>query len=249
MILNADVQVECLLASAIAKAPTLEMCRSYIERYPAGTNLLNIKQAMEPLLYQWSVRENSILAYEEYLRNFVQGANAADVLTRLDPLIFKQASAQDWYTDYEDYITRFPSGIHLEEAKNRLHYLRNTPGTFTIEFPPVVEGKTSPYVNVQSPFFGEWNTIIRETSGTLAFKARASGYIIDPKGDKWDPSRSIDKTPAGGAGKDDYWCSSPDHVLCNGYAVFEWIVEDAGGHTTTLQERVKLQHTGCPGPK
>ena len=41
--------------------------------------------------------------------------------------------------------------------------------------------------------------------------------------------------PPGGTSKDYYWFGSCDHELCNGYAMFTWTGEDAGGHPINIE--------------
>lgn len=122
-----------------------------------------------------------------------------------------------------------------------------------IEYPKVLEQRNSPYSNVSSPFWG-WDTIFKEKSGKMGFKVSGSGYIKEPRGGRWGTwggniGRGLVTVPPGRTAKEDYWCSSPSHKRCNGYAIFTWTGEDAGGHSISLEEKVKFQHTGCPGPE
>ena len=135
-----------------------------------------------------------------------------------------------------------------KRRKNGCLFLKSNKAVVEIDYPSVVEQRESPYTNVSSPFWS-WKTVFREKSGKMGFKISGTGYIEDPKGGRWDPDREKITVPAGGTGEDDYWVSSPSHVLCNGHAFFTWTGEDAGGHAIRLQEKVKIQHTGCPGPK
>jgi hypothetical protein len=244
---NASKEIERLLYDKIFASPSLETCKEYLKRYPKGPHEQQVIVKMEPCLYDYSLSKNSVDIYKEYLKTYPKGSHVDDVKKRLDPILFKKAQEDDWHSAYEEYLREFPDGMSAQKAKDRLSYLKSNETIAEIKYPKVLEQRKSPYGNVSSPFWG-WDTVFRERGGKVGFKVRGSGYIEDPRGGRWDPTREEVKVPAGGSAKDDYWCSSPDHELCNGYAIFTWTGEDAGGHPIWLEERIKIQHTGCPGP-
>ena len=250
---NASKEIERLLYDKIFASPSLETCKDYLKRYPKGPHKQQVIVKMEPYLYEYSLSKNSIDIYKEYLNTYPKGSQVDDVKKRLDPILFKKAQQDDWYSSYEEYIKECPYGINVQKARDRIVWLKANKAIVEVVYPKVLEQRTSPYSNVSSPFWG-WDTVFKEKSGKVGFKVRGSGYIRDPQGRRWGSyggriSRGEIKVPAGGTGKDDYWCSSSDHVFCNGYALFTWTGEDAGGHPISIDVKVKLQHTGCPGPK
>jgi len=99
-----------------------------------------------------------------------------------------------------------------------------------------------------------FETVFTETGRKIGYSVNGEGYILDPRGGKWVTrgsnkiSRGEVKVPAGGKGRDSYWCRSPDHNLCNGHAIFTWSGKDDAGNAVELKVRVYLKHTGCPGP-
>lgn len=199
---------------------------------------------MEPFMFEWARRVNRIDGYDRYLDRYPDGAHLSEVRAGMDPLLFKKAREEDWYSAYEEYIRKCPEGASVEKARERLAWLRDNPAVVEIDYPRVVEGSG----------YWRWETRFKEKSGKTGFRVTASGYILDPKWGKWGPNgrditRSAVTAKAGSAGGDDFWCRSGDHAFCNGYAIFTWTGTDAGGHPLRFEEKVTLQHTGCPGHK
>jgi hypothetical protein len=250
---HAAKEIERLLYEKVIGSPSLELCRDYLKRYPQGAHKQQVTIKMEPLLFDDAVKKNSIDPYQEYLKTYPNGVYVKDVQTKLEPLLFKKAQEEDWYSKYEDYLKKYPDGSNAPKAKERLAYLKVHKAIAEIDYPKVIEQGNSPYFNVSSPFWS-FDTVFREKSGSIGFKVRGSAHIDDPSGGRWGHyggsiGRGEVKVSAGSTGKDSYWCSSSDHVLCNGYWVCTWTGEDAGGHAINFDVKVKLQHTNCPGPK
>jgi hypothetical protein len=245
-----DLEIRKLVDTLVFKTLDEKENFSSFERYlrlsPKNRDLILAR--MEPLMFEWAKRVNTVESYQKYLVRYPDGAHLKEVQTSMDPVLFKKAKEEDWYATYEDYIKKCPNGQSVQKARDRIAYLKANKAIVEIEYPKVLEQRKSPYWNVSSPFWS-WDTVFREKGGKVGFKVKGSGYILDPRGGRWDPTRPEVKVPAGGSGKEDTWYSSSSHKLCNGHAIFTWTGEDAGGHSIRLEERVKLQHTGCPGPK
>lgn len=224
----------------------------YLRLSPKNKDLLLAR--MEPLMFEWAKRVNTVESYDKYLGRYADGPHLKDVQTRMDPVLFKKAQADDWYSSYEEYIKKCPDGANVQKARERIAWLKANKAVVEVDSPKELEETASPYSNVSRPFWG-WNTVFKETGGKVGFRVKGSGYILDPKGGRWvsqwggSISRSEVSVPAGGTGKDDYWFGSYDHELCNGYAIFTWTGEDAGGHPISVETRVHCTHNGCPGPK
>jgi hypothetical protein len=244
---DADVrkQLDALVFKALDEKEDFSAFERYFRLSPRTRDALLAR--MEPLMYEWAKRVDTVESCTRYLETYPDGSHAKDVRSALDPVLFKKAREEDWYSAYEEYIKKCPEGRSVRKARERIDYLKANQAVVQINFPKVLEQRDSPYQNVSSPFWS-WDTVFRETGGKIGFKVRGSGYIEDPRGGRWDPSRKEVNVPASGSGKDDTWFSSGSHALCNGNAIFTWTGEDAGGHPIRLEERVKLQHTGCPGP-
>jgi len=244
-------RVDALVFKTLDEKENFSSFDRYLRLSPKNKDVLLAH--MEPLMFDWAKRVNTVESYDKYLSRYPDGAHLKEVQARMDPVLFKKAEEEDWYSTYEEYIEKYPNGQNVQKARDRIAYLKANKAIVEIQYPKVLEQRNSPYWNVSSPFWG-WDTVFKEKGGKVGFKIKGSGQITDPRGGRWGHyggsiGRGEVKVPPGGTGKDDYWCSSSSHAFCNGYAVFTWTGEDAGGHAIRLEEKVKLQHTGCPGPK
>ncbi len=217
-----------------------------IERYLrlAPRQAPALQQRLEPLLFGWANRAQSIEVLDLYLARYPAGPHLAEVQARLDPLLYQKAQTEDWHTAYAEYLKKCPNGQSASKAQERLAFLRANRAVVEAEYPKLVEGDG----------YWKWVVRFRETSGRIGFRVHGVGSIHDPRGGRWGTyggsiSRETITVAPGGSGSDDYWCRSSDHVLCGGYASFTWTGEDAGGHSISVEEKVELRHTGCPGPK
>jgi hypothetical protein len=241
---RAASEIERLLAEKIVEDPSLELCRGYLGRFPKGIRAEDVVEAMEPFLFDEAMAADKAELCLEYLDRYPQGHRDKEIRDRLDPILFRKAQDEDTYSSYGEYLGRCPDCANSSRARERLAWLRKNPAVVEISCPSEVEGDG----------YWKWDTVFTETSGKAGFRVSGTGYVLDPKGGKWGTGgrwteRGSVSVKAGGKGSDDYWCRSGDHELCNGYAVFTWTGEDAGGHPIMLEERVKLVHTGCTGPK
>jgi len=207
---------------------------------------------MEPFMFEWAQRVGTVESYEKYLEYYPEGAHLKDAQAAMDPALFKKAQEEDWYSAYEKYIEKFPNGADVPKAKERIEWLKANKAVVEIDYPGELEQTSSPYSNVSSPFWA-WDTVFKETGGKVGFRLSGSGYILDPKGGRWVSeygnciSRGEISVPAGGTESDSYWHASGGHERCNGYAVFTWAGEDAGGHHLEFEVKVHCTHAGCPG--
>ena len=201
---------------------------------------------MEPWMRAWALKVNTIEACDKYLSRYAEGQDAGQVREALAPLLFRKAQKEDWYSAYEEYIKKCPNGANVEEAKERIAWLKSQHAAPEIDFPKVLRQPG-----------GRWayDTVFREKGGKIGFKVTGSGCIYDANGSRWGTyggsiGRGTVTVKAGGTAKEDYWCgNSGSHTFCNGYASFTWTGEDAGGHRISLTEKVMFQHEGCPGPE
>jgi hypothetical protein len=100
----------------------------------------------------------------------------------------------------------------------------------------------------------EWDITFKETGGKSNCLFSGKGCIHDPNGGIWAGATGLIYRgkiwiPAGGKDSSSYWCSSWDHAMCNGCALFTCEGKDDAGNTITVEEKVLLRHKDCPGPK
>lgn len=244
--------IDALLFKPLKEKEDFSSFEQYLRLSPKTKDLLLTK--MEPLMFEWAKRVNTVDAYDQYLNRYPNGSHLKEVQTGMDPVLFKKAQAVDWYSSYGEYLAKCPNGTNIEKAKERIAWLKANKAVIELDYAKELEESASPYSNVERPFW-EWNTVFKETGGKVGFRISGSGYILDSKGKKWvsqwgnSISRSEIVIPAGGTGKDSYWFGSSDHELCNSYAIFTWTGEDAGGHPISFETKVYCTHKDCPGPK
>jgi tetratricopeptide (TPR) repeat protein len=193
--------------------------------------------------------------YLKYIKDYPEEANSDKVQMILDTVLYKKAQENDWYSFYEDYIRYCPKGLNVQQAKERLKWLKENKAIVEIEYPKIVQTTQK----LENKEYWEWDTLFKEKSGKVGFRVSGSGYIVDPAGKVWMTgipygeqkykTEFIERGPvnvkAGTTGKNTWWrssqCSDPDNNFCNGYAKINWTGEDAGGHPIILKESVKLQ--------
>jgi hypothetical protein len=251
-----DLEVKKRLDTLVFKTLDVKEDFSSFERYlrlsPKNKDVLMAR--MEPLLFDWAKRVNTVDSYYKYISGYPDGTHLKEVQAAMEPVLFKKAQDDDWYSSYEEYIKKCPDGNNVQKARDRIVWLKANKAVVEVNYPTELEETASPYSNVSRPFWG-WDTVFKEIGGKVGFRVGGSGYILDPKGERWvsqwgnSISRSEVSVPAGGTGKDHYWFGSYDHELCNGYTIFMWTGEDAGGHPISVEIKVHCTHTGCPGPK
>jgi len=204
----------------------------------------NLITRMEPFMFDWAKKVNTIEAYEKYLFRYPEGSHVPEVQAFLEPLLFKKAEQDNWHSSYEAYLEKFPNGANAEKAKKQLEWLRSNTAVVEIDYPKVIEQPGGRW---------SWVTKFRETGGKIGFKISGSGYICDASGGRWGTygsyiGRNEIVVKPGGTGSDNYWCDGGEsHTFCNGKAFFEWRGEDAGGHLIYFVEEVEFKHNGCPG--
>jgi hypothetical protein len=156
-------------------------------------------------------------------------------------------SRENTHLTYQRCMKEFSNSAYVEKAKERIESLKAHKAVVVVDYPKAVEksldgGRWS------------WDTVFKEVGGKSGYKVSDCGYILDPRGGRWVSNgsnaicRSDIKVPAGGSGKDSYWCGDPSHDLCNGYAIFTWTGEDDAGNKIATEVRVHIKHKGCPGP-
>ena len=205
---------------------------------------MSLLARMEPFMFDWAKRVNTIESYERYLKDYTEGPNLDQARRLLDPLLFEKAQKDDWYSSYEDYIKKCPNGTNVQKAKERITWLKANKAVFGVDYPKALEQPG-----------GRWSFDMKfkETGGKIGYKVTGYGYIYDAKGGRWGTyggriGRGTKEVPAGGTATDSYWCSgSGNHTFCNGYAWFSWSGEDAGGHPVKMEVKVQFKHPGCTG--
>jgi hypothetical protein len=246
--LDIRTRLDKLVFKNLSEKEDFSSFERYLRLSPKTKDVLLAR--MEPFMFEWAKRVNSVESYGKYLSRYPDGAHLREVQMSMDPVLFKKAQEEDWYSTYEDYIKKCPNGANVQKARDRVAWLKANKTEVVMDYQRTVEETASPYGNVGRPFW-PIDTVFKETSGKIGFRVSGSSARIDDiHGGSWSGSgRGMVKIPTGGTVKDDYWVNSTDHELCNGYMTRTWSGEDAGGHPIRLEQRVKLQHTGCPGHK
>ena len=268
---NGFKEIERLLYERIVVAPTLELCKEYLNRYSGfglheylnarkyhgrqddlnrynfGLHKQQVMIKMEPLLFDKAKSVNAIEFLEEYLANYPDGPNIKQVQELLDPPLFKKAQDDDRCSAYEDYIKKCPDGTNVQKAKDRIAWLKENKAIVEIDYPKVIERTGDRW---------SWTTKFKETGGKTGYNLSGWGFIYDSAGNRWGfapfvtrVDRKEIQVPAGGTESDEWWCDDSKHKFCNGYALFTWQGEDAGGNYIEITEKVMLKHADCTGPK
>ncbi|MEW5911480.1 MAG: hypothetical protein AB1814_02930 [Thermodesulfobacteriota bacterium] len=244
---------EPLLYDWAIKTNTIPAYDNFLKDYPKSARRAEIDRRRESLVFAQAGKTKKVADYEKYLREYPRGRHKDQAAAQLEPLLYQKARQEDWHADYQKYLAQYPQGQFTAEARQRLAWLRSQRAVPAVAYPREVEpSRRSP--NLSSPYWS-WDMVFKETGGKIGYRVTTQGHILDPKGVKWGYSGGYIrlkevKVPAGGQAKSNYWLRPGDHRFCNGYAIFIWTGEDAGGHKIgPIQVKVRLKHTGCPGPK
>jgi len=243
---DADIRrrLDTLIFRTLDEKEDFSSFERYLRLSPRTKDVLIAR--MEPFMFEWATRVNTVESYDEYLQRYPDGAHLKEIRTSMDPVLFKEAQEEDWYSSYEEYVNKCPNGANVQKARERIDWLKRQRAVPEITYPRVLAQPG-----------GRWryDTVFREKGGTIGFRVSGSGYIYDAEGSSWgiygrSIGRGTVRVKAGGTATEDYWCGDHDsHTFCNGYASFTWTGEDAGGHPIRLEEKVEFQHAGCPGPE
>ncbi|HLF06277.1 MAG TPA: hypothetical protein VI893_03755 [Thermoplasmata archaeon] len=240
---NPYVAEEASYAKRALREKNLEACRRYLKKFYVGYNRDQVLAVAEPLFFAEATTRKTSEAGMEYLDFFGKSPRHREIRKLLDPILFQEAEAGKRVFPYQQYLRYCPEGRQAATARRRMEDLQ---AHVKAECPQAV-----------APGPGQrwsWTMVLRETGGKVGCKLKGTGYIQDRRGQIWgNLGGKIERgelvLSAGGVDSDSYWCSSADHVLCNGKAVFSWSGPDDNGNSVGASVVVQLVHQGCPGPQ
>ncbi|MEI8190251.1 MAG: hypothetical protein WCI75_11100 [candidate division NC10 bacterium] len=105
---NALREVERLLYERIAAAPTLELCRDYLKRYPGGLHERQVVLKMEPFLFEEAMRADKAEGYLEYLEKYPDGERVAAAVKGLDAIVFRKPEDRESFSAFDRYLRALP---------------------------------------------------------------------------------------------------------------------------------------------
>jgi hypothetical protein len=115
--------LKTMAAGSYAAAMTensIDACRAYLVRFPAGRHRLEVNAKLEELLFRDA---NSIQACRQFLSAYPQGRFSSEARTKLDALSFQQAAGTDTVAAYRQYLTDFPDGKSRAKAQWKIEYM------------------------------------------------------------------------------------------------------------------------------
>lgn len=125
---NSKKEIKRALYERIVSAPSLELCKDYLERYSDGPHKQQVIVKMEPCLFDQAMRTNNIDTYLEYLDNYPEGYRDNEIKERLNALIFTKLDVKEDFEKFEEYLRPCPKDkptlmarmepLILEWAKN-----------------------------------------------------------------------------------------------------------------------------------
>ena len=149
-----DLEIKKQLDTLVFKTLDEEEDFSSFERYlrlsPKTKDALLTR--MEPLMFEWAKRVNTVESYDQYLSLYPGGAHLREVQAGMDPLLFKKAQDEDWYSAYEEYIKKCPDGANVEKARQRFDWLKSQKAVPEISFPMFSRNRVG--TGVSTPSFG-----------------------------------------------------------------------------------------------
>lgn len=102
---------------------TLGDLRSYLQRFPSGSNRSAVLGFLEQVQYASLSSNPTIDSLTAYLAEFPRGTHRDQVNAQLNDLLWDQIEQQPSFETFDAYLERFPNGDRVAEAKRRANRL------------------------------------------------------------------------------------------------------------------------------
>ena len=171
----------------------------------------------------------------------------AKKMTVSDTVIWRGVKERDNILEYEKFIKDFPESGFVNQATERIIWLKANPAEVKIEYPESVKTIPSPYVNVSGRIY-EWKTVFRETSGKYGYTLRLTeAFVQAPNGTIYTQGNTTKVTngreiKVSKKGSDIYnhWISSSDNWNGGTYHLV-WEGKDDIGNPIVIKQIVHLE--------
>lgn len=115
---------EEILYKSIKEKPSIELCEKYLRLLNLEEpRLSQVRAIMEPLLFDWAVKTNTIDSYEKYLTKYPKGFHSEEIGNFLDGGLFEKSRIDNSLESYDAYLKRYPNGKHVSEVKTAMEPL------------------------------------------------------------------------------------------------------------------------------
>jgi len=214
----------------------------FLLKYPDGYFKHEAEKSIEQIEYDKIKNTKVKKNYEDYLLKYPNGIYKKEAENCIKDInMFIDVEEENKLSAFEKYIRSFPNGLFIDAAKEKCDWLRTNKAVVVADYPKSINGGSSPYYNVSSPFF-KWYVTFKETGGKVGYKIKGQGWYYDNKGDAWGSNSYSGKTTGeitvepGGKYTYDTWFSGERFV--GGYILMNFKGEDDSGNPINLTVRI-----------
>jgi hypothetical protein len=221
----------------------------YLRQHADGKNATEARSKAEELTWAAACAPNTIRALRIYSSAYPKGRFTEEALKRQaamskDEKLFAEAIKKGTPSAVKAFLWDYPG--HRREADARKVLKRIAKAVVVVEYPKEVEATTSPYSNVESPFW-PLKVLFKETGGETGYKLTAGNDYYYARGRTYYGSGGASvKVAPGGTTEWKTWWSSGSHNLCNGRREQVWKGEDDLGNPIQVKITVRGIHSNCP---
>ena len=102
---------------------TIEDFENYLERYPSGEFLFDVKHRLEPQLWEYANQEENIKQYDHYLKSYPNGRWASSAHEKRKGLLWTETKRVNSIESYQYYLNEYPGSQFENEAQSKLEFL------------------------------------------------------------------------------------------------------------------------------
>jgi len=140
------------------KSGEVEDCLEYLEKYPHGKYVKQVKKIMERYYYDKARRTGDPEDCIRYLKKYPHGRYVRKVRSILEDYYYNKAQSSGMAEDYLTYIKKFPNGRYVKQVKEILNSFRSKDWL----------------IEVWSKTFGRWDNDV----GLSIYQTDDKGFIV-----------------------------------------------------------------------
>jgi outer membrane protein assembly factor BamD (BamD/ComL family) len=236
--------------NAAKQSNSIDGYYSFLKKYPYGFYRHDAEKAIEKI--DFDKIPTTTFDYQMYLALHPNSNLKNEIENLIDDLMnWNEAKRVEWYSSYELYINASPNGSYIDSANQKINWLKSQKAEYSIDFPSSVKGVDSKYSNVSSPIFS-WTISFQEHGGKIGYRIKGFGWYYDNNGipngiDNHLPiNRGGEIVETGGlligpGEKRSYSGMVSGSMFFNGSIQFNFIGEDAGGHSINIPVKIDLR--------
>ena len=107
----------------LTRKKSLEMHRSYLERFPNGAHRAEVSAGIESIVWRKCTEADTSDAYRDYLEKYLTGVHAEEARSAVEKLEYNAAGQENTLQKWTSFLAAHPNGKHTSQAKQALDAL------------------------------------------------------------------------------------------------------------------------------